>query len=151
MLRDQLNVALKEAMKAKDQAKVSTIRLILAAFKERDIAARTDGPDAGVGEAELVNVLQKLVKQRRDSVEAYEKAARQDLADKEKAEITIIESYLPQQMAEAEVKAAIAAAIAEVGAAGMKDMGKVIALLRERHGGTIDFGKASPLVKAALS
>lgn len=151
MLRDQLNVALKEAMKAKDQARVSTIRLILAAFKERDIAARTDGPDAGVGEAELVNVLQKLVKQRRDSVEAYEKAARQDLADKEKAEIAIIESYLPQQLSEAEVKAAIAAAIAEVGAAGMKDMGKVIALLRERHGGTIDFGKASPLVKAALS
>lgn len=151
MLRDQLNVALKEAMKAKDQARVSTIRLILAAFKERDIAARTDGPDAGVGEAELVNVLQKLVKQRRDSVEAYEKAARQDLADKEKAEIAIIESYLPQQLSEAEVQAAIAAAIAEVGAAGMKDMGKVIALLRERHGGTIDFGKASPLVKAALS
>jgi len=151
MLRDQLNVALKEAMKAKDQARVSTIRLILAAFKERDIAARTDGPDAGVGEAELVNVLQKLVKQRRDSVEAYEKAARQDLADKEKAEIAIIESYLPQQLSEAEVKAAIAAAIVEVGAAGMKDMGKVIALLRERHGGTIDFGKASPLVKAALS
>ncbi|PWR20028.1 GatB/YqeY domain-containing protein [Zavarzinia compransoris] len=151
MLRDRLNQALKEAMKAKEAAKVSTIRLILAAFKERDIAARTDGPDAGVGEADLVNVLQKLVKQRRDSVEAYEKAGRQDLADKEKAEIAIIDSYLPQQLGEDAVKAAIAAAIAETGAAGMKDMGKVIALLRERHGGTIDFGKASPLVKAALS
>lgn len=151
MLRDRLNGALKDAMRAKDMARVTTIRMILAAFKDRDIAARTEGPDGGVGEAELVNVLQKLVKQRRDSIEAYEKGGRPELADKERAEIAIIEDYLPQQMSEDEAKAAIATAIADSGAAGMKDMGKVMALLRERHGGTMDFGKASPLVKAALS
>lgn len=151
MLRDRLNGALKDAMRAKDMARVTTIRMILAAFKDRDIAARTEGLDGGVGEAELVNVLQKLVKQRRDSIEAYEKGGRPELADKERAEIAIIEDYLPQQMSEDEAKAAIATAIADSGAAGMKDMGKVMALLRERHGGTMDFGKASPLVKAALS
>lgn len=151
MLRDDLNAALKEAMKAKDMAKVTTIRMILAAFKDRDIAARTDGPDAGVGEAELVTVLQKLIKQRRDSIEAYEKGGRPELAAKEQAEIDVIEAYLPKQMDEAEMKAAIVAAVTELGASGMKDMGKVMAALREKHGGVMDFGKASPLVKAALS
>ena len=150
MLRDELNAALKEAMRAKDMLRVTTIRMILAAFKDRDIAARTDGPDSGVGEAELVTVMQKLIKQRRDSVEAYEKGGRPELADKERAEIAVIEGFLPKQMDEAEAKAAIAAAIAELGASGMKDMGKVMALLRERHGGVMDFGKASPWVKAAL-
>lgn len=151
MLREKLNEALKESMRAKNMARVTTIRMILAAFKDRDIAARTDGPDAGVGEAELVTVLQKLVKQRRDSIEAYEKGNRADLADKERAEIAIIEAFLPQQMGEDEARAAIAAVVAELGAAGMKDMGRVMAALRERHGGVMDFGKASPLVKAALS
>lgn len=150
MLRDELNAALKEAMRAKDMLRVTTIRMILAAFKDRDIAARTDGPDSGVGEAELVTVMQKLIKQRRDSVEAYEKGGRPELADKERAEIAVIEGFLPKQMDETEAKAAIAAAIAELGASGMKDMGKVMALLRERHGGVMDFGKASPWVKAAL-
>ncbi|MCF4164838.1 GatB/YqeY domain-containing protein [Zavarzinia compransoris] len=151
MLRDRLNGAMKDAMRAKDMTRVTTIRMILAAFKDRDIAARTEGPDGGVGEAELVNVLQKLVKQRRDSIEAYEKGGRPELAEKERAEIAVIEDYLPQQMSEDEMKSAIAAAVADTGAAGMKDMGKVMAMLRERHGGTMDFGKASPLVKAALS
>ncbi|MDD3444873.1 MAG: GatB/YqeY domain-containing protein [Zavarzinia sp.] len=151
MLRDRLNGALKDAMRAKDMVRVTTIRMILAAFKDRDIAARTEGPDAGVGEAELVTVLQKLIKQRRDSIEAYEKGGRPELADKERAEIAVIEDYLPQQMSEDEMKAAIATAVAELGASGMKDMGKVMAALRERHGGTMDFGKASPLVKAALA
>ncbi|PWR25683.1 GatB/YqeY domain-containing protein [Zavarzinia aquatilis] len=150
MLRDELNAALKEAMRAKEMLRVTTIRMILAAFKDRDIAARTDGPDGGVGEAELVTVMQKLIKQRRDSVEAYEKGGRPELADKEKAEIAVIEGFMPRQMDEADAKAAIAAAIAELGASGMKDMGKVMALLRERHGGVMDFGKASPWVKAAL-
>lgn len=151
MLRDELNAALKEAMRAKDMLRVTTIRMILAAFKDRDIAARTDGPDSGVGEAELVTVMQKLIKQRRDSIEAYDKGGRPELADKERAEIAVIEAFLPKQMDETEARAAIAAAIAELGAAGMKDMGKVMALLRERHGGVMDFGKASPWVKAALS
>ncbi|MCW0180907.1 MAG: GatB/YqeY domain-containing protein [Zavarzinia sp.] len=151
MLRDELNAALKEAMRAKDMLRVTTIRMMLAAFKDRDIAARTEGPDAGVGEAELVTVMQKLIKQRRDSIEAYDKGGRPELADKERAEIAVIEAFLPKQMDEAEAKAAIAAAVAELGASGMKDMGKVMALLRERHGGVMDFGKASPLVKAALS
>lgn len=150
MLRDELNAALKEAMRAKDMLRVTTIRMILAAFKDRDIAARTDGPDSGVGEAELVTVMQKLIKQRRDSVEAYEKGGRPELADKERAEIAVIEGFLPKQMDETEAKAAIAAAIADLGASGMKDMGKVMTLLRERHGGVMDFGKASPWVKAAL-
>jgi len=150
MLREKLNEALKEAMRAKDMARVTTIRMTLAAIKDRDIAARTDGPDGGVGEAEIVTVLQKLVKQRRDSIEAYEKGNRADLADKERAEIAIIESFLPQQMDETQAKAAIAAVVAELGATGMKDMGRVMAALRERHGGVMDFGKASPLVKAAL-
>lgn len=151
MLRDELNAALKEAMRAKDMLRVTTIRMILAAFKDRDIAARTDGPDSGVGEAELVTVMQKLIKQRRDSIEAYDKGGRPELADKERAEIAVIEAFLPKQMDEAEARAAIAAAVTELGAAGMKDMGKVMALLRERHGGVMDFGKASPWVKAALS
>ncbi|MFZ2868942.1 GatB/YqeY domain-containing protein [Zavarzinia sp.] len=151
MLRDELNAALKEAMRAKDMLRVTTIRMMLAAFKDRDIAARTEGPDAGVGEAELVTVMQKLIKQRRDSIEAYDKGGRPELADKERAEIAVIEAFLPKQMDEAEAKVAIAAAVAELGASGMKDMGKVMALLRERHGGVMDFGKASPLVKAALS
>lgn len=151
MLRDELNAALKEAMRAKDMLRVTTIRMILAAFKDRDIAARTDGPDSGVGEAELVTVMQKLIKQRRDSIEAYDKGGRPELADKERAEIAVIEAFLPKQMDEAEARAAIAAAVAELGAAGMKDMGRVMALLRERHGGVMDFGKASPWVKAALS
>ncbi|RJF87960.1 GatB/YqeY domain-containing protein [Oleomonas cavernae] len=151
MLREKLSEALKDAMRAKDMARVTTIRMTLAAIKDRDIAARTDGPDGGVGEAEIVTVLQKLVKQRRDSIEAYEKGNRIDLADKERAEIAIIESFLPQQMGEDEAKAAIAAVVAELGAAGMKDMGRVMAALRERHGGVMDFGKASPWVKAALS
>lgn len=151
MLRDELNAALKEAMRAKDMLRVTTIRMILAAFKDRDIAARTDGPDSGVGEAELVTVMQKLIKQRRDSIEAYDKGGRPELADKERAEIAVIEAFLPKQMDEVEARAAIAAAVAELGAAGMKDMGRVMALLRERHGGVMDFGKASPWVKAALS
>jgi hypothetical protein len=150
MLREKLSEALKESMRAKDMPRVTTIRMVLAAIKDRDIAARTDGPDSGVGEAEIVTVLQKLVKQRRDSVEAYEKGNRVDLADKERAEIAIIEAFMPQQMDETQAKAAIAAVVAELGAAGMKDMGRVMALLRERHGGVMDFGKASPLVKAAL-
>lgn len=149
-MRDKLNEALKEAMRAKDMPRVSTLRLVLAALKDRDIAARTDGPDGGVGPAEIVAVLQKMIKQRRDSIEAFEKGARTDLADKERAEIAVIEGFLPQQMSTEATAAAVAAAIQETGATSMKEMGAVIALLRQRHGGVMDFAKASPLVKAAL-
>lgn len=150
-MRDKLGEALKDAMRAKDMARVSTLRLVLAALKDRDIAARTDGPDAGVGPAEAVAVLQKMIKQRRDSIEAFEKGGRTDLADKERAEIAVIEGFLPRQMSAEETAAAVAAAIRDTGAASMKEMGTVIALLRQRHGGVMDFAKASPLVKAALS
>lgn len=149
-MRDKLNAALKDAMRAKDMARLSTLRLILAALKDRDIAARTDGPDGGVGDAEAMAVLQKMVKQRRDSIDAFEKGGRTDLADKERAEIAVIEDFLPRQMSADELSVAVAAAIADSGASSIKDMGAVMALLRSRHAGVMDFGKAGPLVKAAL-
>ena len=149
-MRQTFTDAMKDAMRSGDKARLGTIRLIMAAVKEKDIEAR----GAGRGEAtaeEILGVLQKMIKQRQESADVYEKGGRPELAAAERAEIAVITTFLPAQMDEAAVKAAIAAAIAETGAAGMKDMGKVIAVLRGKFAGQMDFGKASGLVKAALA
>ncbi|MEJ2624781.1 MAG: GatB/YqeY domain-containing protein [Pseudolabrys sp.] len=149
MLRDDINTALKEAMKAKNERAVSTLRMVNSTLKNADIEARGSGKPA-LGDAEVVAALQKMVKQRQESVELYKKGGRDDLAKQEQEEIEIISGYLPKQMSEGEMTAAIEAAIAETGAASMKDMGKVIGSLRAKHAGQMDMGKASALVKAKL-
>jgi uncharacterized protein YqeY len=151
MLREQLTEALKDAMRGQDKRRTSTLRLILAAIKDRDIAGRENGSRDLVGDDEVLQLLQKMVRQRRESIETFEKGGRLDLADQERAEIVIIEGFLPQQMGDAEIAAAVDAVAAEMGAAGLKDMGRVMAALRERYPGTMDFGKASAAAKARLS
>jgi uncharacterized protein YqeY len=148
VLRDDINNALKEAMKAKDERKVSTLRLVNSTFKNADIEARGSGKT--LSDADLLSVLQKMIKQRQESKELYEKGNRPELAQQEADEIAIIQGYLPKQMSDAEMGAAIDAAIAETGAAGMKDMGKVIGVLRGKYAGQMDFGKASGMVKGKL-
>ncbi|MGE0341316.1 MAG: GatB/YqeY domain-containing protein [Xanthobacteraceae bacterium] len=150
MLRDQINNALKDAMKSGEKLKLSTLRLVNAAIKNADIEARGGGKEP-LDDAAVLSLLQKLIKQRQESAVLYEKGGRGELAASELAEIKVIEGFLPQQMSEAEVEAAIKAAIAETGAASVKDMGKVIGSLRGKYAGQMDFGKASSLVKAALS
>src|SRR5215470_4741711 len=150
MLRDDTNSALKDAMKAKNERRVSTLRLVNSTLKNADIEARGQGKGP-LGDGEVLGVLQKMIKQRQESVELYEKGGRADLAGQEREEIAIISAYLPQQMSEDEAKAAIAAVIGETGAQGMKDMGKVMAALKQRYAGRMDFGKASPIVKGLLS
>ena len=150
MLRNRLNDTLKEAMKAKRDREVQTIRLILAALKDRDIAARGDGNAEGIGEDAILSLLQSMVKQRRESIALYEKGGRLELAQQEAEEIEIIENFLPKQMDEGEVEAAIAEVLEETGAQTIKDMGKVMAALREKYAGRMDFGKASGKIKAKL-
>ena len=150
MLRDQLNDAVKAAMKAQDKLRLSTLRLVNAAIKNADIEARGAGKDA-LADGDILSLLQKLIKQRQESVELYEKGGRAELAAQERAEIEIINGFLPQQLSDAEAKEAIAGAIRETGAAGMKDMGKVIGALKARYAGRMDFAKASALVKAMLT
>lgn len=149
-MRDTVMANLKDAMKAGDKVKLGAVRLIQAAIKDRDIEARGAGKEKA-SDDELLSLLAKMIKQRQESASIYRTNARPELAAQEEAEIAVIQSFLPKQMDEAQVKAAIAAAVTETGAAGMKDMGKVIALLKERHAGQMDFGKASGLVKATLS
>jgi uncharacterized protein YqeY len=149
MLRDDINKALTEAMKAKNERAVSTLRMVNSTLKNADIEARTTGKP--LDDAAVLSILQKMIKQRQESVELYKKGGREDLVKQEEEEIAIISAYLPQQMSDDEMKAAIDAAIKEVGAAGMKDMGKVIGVLRGKYAGQMDFGKASGVVKAALS
>ena len=149
MLRDDINNAVKDAMRAKDERKLSTLRMINATLKNADIEARGQGKPP-LADGDILGVLQKMIKQRQESVELYEKGGRDELAAQERAEIDIIGGYLPKQMSEDDVKAAIAAVIAETGAAGIKDMGKVIGALKAKFAGQMDFGKASGLVKAAL-
>jgi uncharacterized protein YqeY len=149
MLREQFTSELKTAMKGGDKRRVETIRMITAALKDRDIEARVSGKE--MGDDEILALLQKLVKSRQESMEIYAQNARPELADKEREEIAIISSFLPQPMSDEDVAAAIKAAIAETGAASIKDMGKVIAALKAQHAGKMDFGKASGLVKAALA
>ena len=149
MIRDDINKALTEAQKAKTERTVSTLRMVNSTLKNADIEARTTGKP--LGDAEVLSILQKMIKQRQESVEMYKKGARPDLVKQEEEEIAVISAYLPKQMSDAEVSAAIDAAVAETGAAGMKDMGKVIGVLRAKFAGQMDFGKASGLVKAKLS
>lgn len=149
--RTELNMAMKEAMKNKDQMALATIRLIIAALKDRDIAARSAGNMDGIGEAEILSMLQSMIKQRKESLDIYSKAGRAELAAQEEAEIKIIERFLPQQMSEAEMRAKIDEIIAMVGAAGIKDMGKVMGELKARYAGQLDMGKASGLIKEKLS
>jgi uncharacterized protein len=147
-MREQFTKELKSAMKAGDKRRVDTIRLINAALKDRDIEARGQGKT--VSDEEILALLQKLVKSRQESADIYEKAARLDLATQEREEIAVIQSFLPQPLSAADVEAAIAAAIAETGAASIKDMGRVVAALKGKYAGRIDFAKASGLVKAKL-
>lgn len=148
-MRQQFTEEMKTALKAGDKGRLAAIRLIIAALKEKDIEARGAGRTEALPE-EILGMLQKMIKQRQESADVYDKGGRPELAAGERAEIAVISSFLPKQMDEAEVKAAIAAAIAAVGAASMKDMGKVVAELRGKYAGQMDFGKASGLVKAAL-
>lgn len=149
MLRDRFTSDLKEAMKGGDKPRLGTIRMMQAALKDKDIEARGAGKGP-ISDDEILQLLQKMVKQRQESAKMYGEGGRPELADQENAEIAIISAYLPKQMDEAEARAAIAAVIAETGAAGVKDMGKVMGELKARYAGQMDFGKASPLVKQLL-
>ena len=149
MLRDDINNALKEAMKARNERAVSTLRMVNSTLKNADIEARGQAKPP-LGDAEVLSILQKMIKQRQESVELYQKGNRADLVKQEQEEIAIITGYLPKQMSEDEMTAAIDSAIKDTGASSMKDMGKVIGVLRGKFAGQMDFGKASGLVKAKL-
>ena len=151
MLREQLNEAMKTAMRARDTAALGTIRLILAKLKDVDIAARTEASREGVADDRILSMLQGMIKQRNESIALYEKGNRADLADKEKAEIAVIERFLPKQMGDAAVEAAVREAMASAGAKTVKDMGGVMAALKAKYAGQMDFAKASAAVKKALS
>ncbi|MEM8631403.1 MAG: GatB/YqeY domain-containing protein [Pseudomonadota bacterium] len=150
-MRTRVNEALKTAMKEKDTTRLSTLRLINAAIKDKDIAARGEGQENGVSDDEILALLGRMVKQRQESARAYEEGGRLELAEKEQDEITIIEEFLPRQLDEDEVTAAIDAAIASAGAASIRDMGKVMADLKGKYTGQMDFGKVGPLVKNRLA
>lgn len=150
MLRDQLATQLKEAMKAKDSERLSTVRLIQAAIKDRDIANRGAGKEQA-SDDEILQILAKMVKQRDESAKIYEENSRPELAAKERAEITVIQDFMPKQLSDSEVRANVSAIIAETGAVGAKDMGKVMAALKERYAGQMDFAKASATVKELLN
>jgi uncharacterized protein YqeY len=149
-LRERINIGLKEAMKAREAERLSTLRLMNAAIKDRDIAARGDGEDGPVDDTAVVALLGKMVKQRQESAKVYDEGGRIDLADRERAEIRVIEEFLPRQMTEDEVAAAVNAAIAETEAASIRDMGRVMAALKARYTGQMDFGKVGGLLKARL-
>jgi uncharacterized protein len=150
MLREKLSEVLKEAMKAKDSRRLSTVRLIQSAIKDRDIANRGTGKDAA-SEDEILQILQKMVKQREESAKIYEDAGRAELANQEREEVEILKTFMPEQLSDEKVDEIVAGVVAETGAAGMKDMGKVMAVLRERYAGQMDFAKASGVIKAKLS
>jgi hypothetical protein len=151
MFRTELSDALKDAMRAKEARAVSTLRLILAALKDRDIAARGKGNSEGISDADILDLLQKMVRQRRESIELFEKGDRQDLADKEAEEIVVIQRFLPKQMDPDQIQGAVKDVIEELGAATIKDMGRVMAALKERYAGRMEFSKASALVKERLA
>ena len=150
MLRDEINTALTSAMKGRDERRVATLRLVNAAIKNADIEAQMHGRPS-LSDDDLVGLLRKQVKQRQESIEIYDKAGRRELADRERGEIDVIRAYLPQEMTEPEMKAAIAEIIAQIDARGIKDMGKVMAALKQGYAGRMDFGKASGLVKGMLA
>ena len=149
MIRDQIKSALTGAMKGGDKPRTATLRLVQAAIKNRDIELR-GGPEPKDDDSVVTEVLQKMIKQRRESIEMYRKGAREELAEAEAAEVAVIEQFLPRQMGDAEIGAAIDALVAETGAASVKDMGRVMALMKERHAGQLDMSKASQMVKAKL-
>ena len=149
-IREQINQDLNEAVKAQNKRCVSTLRLIKAALKDRDIAARTAGKDDGVEGTEVLDILAKMVKQRRESIKIYEEAGRIELATQEQEEIDVISDYLPKQLSEDDMKAACETVVAELGATGLKDMGRTMGALKERYAGQMDFGKASAIVKGLL-
>ena len=149
-LRNKISVALKKAMKDKDAARLSTLRLINAAIKDKDIDARATGQDEGVGESEVLAILGKMTKQRAESARTYEEGGRLDLAERELEEITVIEEFLPNQLDEAASAKAVDAAITEVGADSIRDMGKVMAVLKAKYTGQMDFGTVGPMVKNRL-
>ena len=151
MLREKIDVALKTSMKARDdKVRVSTLRLINAAIKDRDIAARASDRCDGVTDDEILAILTKMMKQREESATVYEKGCRLDLAEQERAEMAVIKEFLPRQMTETEIETAVKDVIAEIDASGLKDMGKSMALLKERYAGAMDFAKAGGLMKKAL-
>jgi len=150
-LRDRVNQALKQAMRDKDASRLATLRLINAAIKDQEIAGRSADGATTVGDAEIMAILAKMTKQRNESVRAYEEGGRLDLAERERAEIEVIEEFLPRQLNEDEVAAAIDKAIADVGASSIRDMGKIMGKLKERHAGQMDFGAVGPQVKARLA
>ena len=151
MIRTQLTEALKQAMRGRDEAGVSTVRLILAALKDRDIAARGTGNADGIDEAQILDMLQKMIKQREESIAMYERGGREDLVAKERREIEVIRRFLPQQMGDAELEAAVEETRTALGAASIKDMGRLMAELRTRYAGKMDFGKASAVAKRLLT
>lgn len=151
MLRERLKDELKKSMLAKEQRATATLRLILAALKDRDIAGRSKGQTDGIGEDEILSMLQTMIKQRRESIEMYNKGGRDELAKQEEEEIGIIERFLPAQMDDAAIEAAIDKAIESIGASGLKEMGKVMAALRDNYAGQMDFAKAGAIAKKLLS
>jgi len=150
MLRDRIKESLKEAMKSKDKRRISTLRLIIATLQDRDLAARDKGAEKGITDEEILQMLTTMVRQRKDSIAAYEKGGRADLATAEQEEIDIISEYLPKQFDEAETRAAVAEVIEDISAQGLKDMGRTMAELKIRFAGQMDFSKASAIVKEAL-
>ena len=150
-MRERVNTALKEAMKAKDADRLSTLRLINAAIKDRDIAVRGEGREEGVSDADVLQILGRMVKQRQESARAYEEGGRLELAEKEREEIGVIEEFLPRQLSEQEVDGAIEKAIASTGAEGIRDMGKVMGELKSRYTGRMDFGSVGSMVKERLA
>src|SRR6056297_3513630 len=150
-LRERINTALKTAMKEKDSARLGTLRLISAAIKDQDIARRGTDDESGVSDADILGILGKMTKQRQESVRAYEEGGRLDLAERERQEIAVIEEFLPRQLSDDETEAAIDAAIAEVEAKSIRDMGKIMGRLKEKYTGQLDFGAVGPRIKDKLS
>jgi len=151
MLRNTLSEALKDAMRSQDKIAISTLRLVLAALKDRDIAARAYGNSTDLGDVEILSMLETMVKQRRESIEMYETGGRQELAQQERDEIAIIKRFMPKQLNDGEIETAVMTAIAEVGADSLKQMGKVMASLRQNYAGQMDFGKAGAIAKQKLA
>lgn len=150
MIREKFSGDLKQSIKAKDAPRVSTLRLIIAAIKDRDIAARSGDSTNGVSDADILGILSKMIKQRQDSAKAFEEAGRLDLAEQERMEGDIIREYLPKQMTDTEISKAIAEAIADTGASSVRDMGRVMAHLKTRHPGQMDFARAGAAIKDAF-
>jgi uncharacterized protein YqeY len=149
-LKDRVMIELKDAMRGGDKVRLATLRLISAAFKDREIQNRGTGKDESLSEAGMQEILVRMIKQRRESAETYEKGGRPELAAAEKAEITIIEEFLPRQLSIAEMEAAVSGVVKELDASGLKDMGRVMGVLKERHAGQMDFAKAGAMVKSLL-